>query len=126
MSEKTLLVEIEKDQDKIIEEKIKTIKKVDHKEEKSKNENRKPLFSASTYSDAQEREKEEQQVNKIESKVAQVIEKPNYDYMETLSEKQRKKIFVVKKDKNVKIGKKTRKKALKYLVNSLIFRTFAM
>lgn len=123
MSEKTLLAEIEKDQEKIVEEKIKSIKKVEEKEKPTKKENRKPLFSASSYPNIEEREKEEQQVNKIESKVAQVIEKPNYDYMETLSEKQRKKIFVVKKDKSLKVHKKSK---LKLAICSILFAIFGV
>lgn len=137
MSEKTLLQEIEKDQQKEIERKLSEIKKQskllsDEKEQKQR-ETRKDVFSSASFP-ADEVEKlkqkyakpqptEEQEINKIESKVAQVIEKPNYDYMETLSEKQRKKIFVVKKDK-VATEAKPRRNRLKFAIISILFAIF--
>lgn len=128
MSEKALLKEIEQEQEKVIEEKLKSIKEAGEKERQKeipkKRETKKALFSAASYPE-QERKIEEQEVNKIESKVAQVIEKPNYDYMETLSEKQRKKIFVVKKEKS-STDAKPKKSRFKLAICSILFAIFGV
>ena len=144
MSEKTLLKEIEKDQQKEIEKKLQSIKeegeKQREKEEPKRRETRKNIFSSASFP-VEEVEKlrqkyaqkepemqqpqptEEQEINKIESKVSSVIEKPNYDYMETLSEKQRKKIFVFKKE-NVVSQSKPRTSKFKMIMISILFAIF--
>jgi len=143
MSEKALLKEIEKDQQKEIEKKLASIRQEGEKlreKDNKKTETRKNIFSSKSFP-AEEVEKlkqkyekpepeiqpqptEEEEINKIESKVSQVIEKPNYDYMETLSEKQRKKIFSVKKEETLPQLKPQKK--FKYAVLSILFAIFGI
>lgn len=141
MSEKTLLKEIEKDQEKELEKKLQTLKEEGEKlreEQPKARETRKEIFSASAFP-AEEVEKlkqkyaqteveqpeptEEEEINKIESKVSSVIEKPNYDYMQTLSEKQRKKVFVFKKEKS-SAQAKPRASKFKMIMISILFAIF--
>ena len=133
MREKTLLEEIEVDQILQVEKKLEDLKKesiqIRQKENSSKSANRKELFSAASFPMSEiERLKEkykspDEEINKIESKVSQIIEKPNYDYMETLSEKQRKKIFSVQKE-DTQIEAKPKKKKLKMIIVSILFAIF--
>lgn len=143
MSEKALLKEIEKEQQKEVEKKLASLKaeseKLREEDKPVKKENRKTIFSASSFP-AQEVEKlkekyqqpqeeqqvsEDQEINKIESKVSQVIEKPNYDYMESLSEKQRKKIFSIKKEETAPQIRPQRNK-FKTIVVTILFAIFGV
>ncbi len=87
------------------------------------------IFSASSFPSSQvERLKqkynqEEEEINRIESKVSQVIEKPNYDTMDTLSESERKKVFVFK---NVESTKKANPSKFKIILISVIFALFTI
>lgn len=127
MSEKALLKEIEKDQQKEIEKKLSSIKERGEKEREEvvpkKRETRKSIFSSASFPSIEETKVEEQTINKIESKVAQVIEKPNYDYMEILSEKQRTKIYSIKKEKNLPQSK-PKKSKFKLAIVSILFAIF--
>lgn len=142
MSEKTLLQEVEKDQQKEIERKLASIKLVNKKEVKEEKvqDNRKTVFSSNAFpaeevkklkekyssvESQKELEKEQQEINQIESKVSQVIEKPNYDYMETLSEKQRKKIFSIKKEETP-AANKPKKTKFKLIMVSILFAIFGV
>lgn len=110
MSEKTLLEEIKKEQKEMVEKKFALEK--ERREEKEKEEALKQgkqinIFSSATFPKIQtqtveEETSEEEQISKIESKVSSVIEKPNYDLMEELSETQREKIFKIEKEEEVK------------------------
>ncbi len=66
---------------------------------------------------------EEKEINRIESKVSEVIEKPNYDTMDTLTEAERKKIFVFK---NVENSKKANPSKFKVILISIIFALFTI
>lgn len=141
MSEKALLKEIEKDQQKEIERKLASIRtsgeKMSEKELSKENDNRKIIFSSASfpteeveklkqkYGKTEQKPTEEQEINKIESKVAQVIEKPNYDYMETLSEKQRKKIFKVEKEESLP-QVKTKTSKFKVIMVTILFAIFSV
>lgn len=139
MSEKTLLKEIEKEQQKEIEKKLISIKKESEKERQIYNqkENRKEIFSSASFPKEEveklrqkykiEEKQVEQEINKIESKVSQVIEKPNYDYMETLSEKQRTKIFSIdKQDEKVSPEVKPKRSKFKMTILSILFSIFGI
>ena len=139
MSEKALLKEIEKDQEKEVEKKLASLRKESLKvreEEPKKKETRKNLFSASAFPTIEKlKEKygeeevpviaEEEEITKIESKVTQVIEKPNYDYMETLTENQRKKIFSVKKEEKAPYARPLNKR-FKAIVATVLFAIFGI
>lgn len=141
MSEKTLLVEIEKEQKEMVEKKFaqekerreEEKKEADLKEGKFQN-----LFSSASFPEsekqnssvmqekqiAQERLEEENQTAKIESKVSQVIETPNYDLTEGLSEQEQEKIFKIEKEESkkpkVKFGR------MKWILLSILFAIFGV
>ncbi len=134
MSDKTLLKEV------VTEKKAETTTEVEIKQEKQiqpeiKTETQKQdektinIFSAASFPAAEiERlkknyEQEEAEINKLESKVSEVIEKPNYDTMETLTEVERKKIFVFNKSES---GKKTKPNRFKVFVISVLFAFFGV
>ncbi len=145
MGEKTLLVELEKDREKIVEKKLaQTRERAERKREK---ENPKPekkkyfnAFSSKTFKGeeivqkAQEKISptqiaspqitEEEEVAKVESKVSDVIEKPNYDYVETLTETQREKIFKIERAEKSKT--QTKPKRLKLVIISVLFALFGV
>ena len=114
MEEKALLVEIEKDKEKVIEQKLEEQRKRYH-DEIVTNETKPQdmhLFSSKTYpsslpklrpSNAQNTEtpKVNQSLRQEvkQSEASKVIEKPNYDLMEELSESEREKVYVIEKDK---------------------------
>lgn len=137
MREKTLLQEIEKQQKTVIEEKLISIKEENEKErkqEQSLQDNRKNLFSASAFPQVEveklrqkfkdDRTQENSEINKIESKVSSVIEKPNYDYIAELSESQRKKVYVISHEEAVQPKKRVSK--LTAIVISLLFAIFGV
>lgn len=68
-------------------------------------------------------DEEDKEINRIESKVSQVLEKPNYDTMDTLTESERKKIFVFK---NVESTKKSNPSKFKVILISIIFALFTI
>lgn len=132
MSEKSLLVEIEKEQKQKIEEKFALEKEM--REEKEKEEALKDgktinLFSSATFQKRnqdliKQRQEEDAELAKIESKVSQVIEKPNYDYIESLSSEEKEKIFKIEKEEvskpKVSFGK------LKVVALSILFAIFGV
>lgn len=102
MAEKTLLEQLKKEkevekqqaEDKPQEkEKEKKDPPKEKKKEKTIN-----IFSAASFPHKEMREEEEKEINKIESKVSSVIETPNYDLTETLTEEEHKKVFVIEKE----------------------------
>lgn len=140
MSEKTLLVEIEKEQKEMVEKKFaqekerreEEKKEADLKEGKFQN-----LFSSASFPEIkfqtsfaeekqqqEERVIEEKQTAKIESKVSQVIETPNYDLTEGLSEQEQEKIFKIEKEEvkkpKVKFGR------MKWILLSILFAIFGV
>ncbi len=129
MSEKTLLKEVllEKQTETSIEEE----KQTPQIKSEEKQETKKKIYSPESIPSiklARLREKyaeleEEKEINKIESKVSSVIEKPNYDTMETLTEVERKKIFVVKKGSE---AKKSSPNRFKIFIFSLLFAFFSI
>lgn len=138
MKEKTLLQEIEQQQKVDIEEKLISIKEENEKErkqEQSLQDNRKNLFSASAFPQVEveklrqkfkdDRTQENSEINKIESKVSSVIEKPNYDYIAELSESQRKKVYVISHEEEA-VQPKKRVSKLTAIVISLMFAIFGV
>lgn len=150
MSEKTLLVELEKDKKKIVEKKLALQreeaekKKFKQKEEKD-NKKYTNVFSSKSFKNlaqpdlikAKEEDSlkeevcaekeslsEEQELAKVESKVSMTIEKPNYDYIETLTDSQREKVFKIEKQQEVKPKQKASK--LKAIVLSIVFAIFGV
>ena len=141
MSEKTLLVEIEKEQKEMVEKKFaqekekreEEKKEADLKEGKFQN-----LFSSATFPEVEnkssllmkekrcieEKSEEEKQTAKIESKVSQVIETPNYDLTEGLTEQENEKFFKIEKEEEkkpkVKFGK------MKWILLSVLFAIFGV
>ncbi|MBQ8444375.1 MAG: hypothetical protein IJX25_03385 [Clostridia bacterium] len=132
MSEKTLLVEIEKEQKQKIEEKFaleKEMKEEKEKEEALKEGKKINMFSSATFQKRnqeliKQRQQEDQELAKLESKVSQVIEKPNYDYIETLSDTEREKVFKIEREEEVKPKVKFGK--MKYVVLSILFAIFGV
>lgn len=137
MSDRTLLKEVlteekvekklEKQVEIATEKEVSTYSSTENKvaeEEKTIN-----IFSSASFPISQvERLKrkyldEEREINKIESKVSDVIEKPNYDTMETLTEVERKKIFVFKKAEG---AKKTSPNKFKVAIISILFALFTI
>lgn len=151
MSEKTLLVELEKDKAKIVEKKLahiaaETEKRKEEKKEKKENKPFKNVFSSKSFKGNDKgteilkksketqtqiatqnqdvQPSEEQEIAKLESKVSSVIEKPNYDYIETLTEVEREKVFKVEKKQEAKAKPKPSK--LKLIVISILFAIFGV
>ena len=132
MSEKALLVEIEKEQKKMVEEKIalqQEKRQEKEREEALKTGKKINIFSSATFPKntikvEEEKKEEVQEIAKIESKVSQVIEKPNYDLIETLPEDQHEKIFKVEKEEAEK--PKVRFGKLKWIVLSVLLAIFGV
>ena len=100
--------------------------KLEKEREKALKEGKKiHLFSSATYPEVKKEEKEEEQeIAKIESKVSSVIEKPNYDLTEALSEPEKEKIFKIEKGQEEKPKAKPSK--LKYIIMSVLFAIFGI
>ncbi|MBQ8909129.1 MAG: hypothetical protein IJY90_02445 [Clostridia bacterium] len=132
MSEKTLLVEIQKEQKQKIEEKFALENEIreDQETERALKEGKKiNLFSAATFQKRnqdliKQRQKEDEEIVKLESKVSQVIEKPNYDYIETLTETEREKVFKIEKEEKVK--PKVQFGRLKTIALAVLFAIFGV
>lgn len=132
MSEKTLLVEIEKEQKKMVEQKIALQKEKEHEKETEKalkTGKKINIFSSATFPKADpmleiEKKEEEAEVAKIESKVSQVIEKPNYDLMEQLTPEQHEKVFKIEKEQQAKPQVKFGR--LKWIVLSVLLAIFGV
>lgn len=132
MSEKSLLLEIEKEQKQMVEKQFARAK--EKRQEKETEEALKTgkkinIFSSATFPKASlelvtEKQQEEEEVAKLESKVSQVIEKPNYDLLEDLSPAEREKIFKIEKEEaakpQVKFGK------LKWVMLSILLAIFGV
>lgn len=144
MRERTLLAEIEKEQqqeikkkfaEKIAEEKEKAKEKALEEElSKGKSIN---IFSAASFpvqeknvlqqktqTPVQEKEELVEEEVEVESKVSSVIEKPNYDYIETLSDSQREKIFKIEKEEKVK--EKPKPSKIKVWVAGILLAIFGV
>ena len=132
MSEKTLLVEIEKEQKEMVEKKFaleKEKRQEKEKEEALKQGKQINIFSSASFPNIkpeiiQEKKEEEQEIAKIESKVSSVIEKPNYDLMEELSQTQREKIFKIEKTEEAK--PKVKPSKIKWIVLSVLLAIFGV
>ncbi len=139
MSEKTLLKEIVKEKkietEKQVESQVETEKvsekEISHQTPLPKEEKRINIFSSASFPAIEiERLKkkyaeneEEEEINRIESKVSSAIEKPNYDTMETLTEVERKKIFVFKDSSTAKTKKPNK---FKVFIFSILFAFFTV
>lgn len=130
MSEKTLLVEIEKEQKQMIEKKF-AMAKEERQEKENENaikQGKKIMFSSSAFPNISralmDKKKQEEEISKIESKVSTVIEKPNYDYMESLTEAQKEKVFKVEKTQAQEVKPKPSK--IKWIVASILFAIFGV
>lgn len=146
MSEKTLLVELKKEEKKIVEQKLAEARKVEEtKKDKilSKKEDKKfaNVFSSRTFKGASDTEiiapdleeirkqkqkevEKEEEITKLESKVSSVIEKPNYDLEETLTETEREKVFKIEREEKKVV--KTKPSKLKAIVFSILFAIFGV
>lgn len=140
MEEKALLVEIEKDKEKVIEQKLEEQRKRYHDEivvhEKKPQDMH--LFSSKTYPSSPPKIKPSSMQNKSAQEVAdqprqevkqseasKVIEKPNYDLMEELSESEREKVYVIEKDKpSEESSKKTSR--FKKIALAILFGIFGI
>ena len=141
MSEKALLIEIEKEKQKQVEKKLEEFKK-DRKEEKQpKKEKRINVFSSTAFSQNNddiftriEQKKEEpkeeikqQQEIEIAKETANenVVEKPNFDMLETLSEHEKVKVFKVEKNKN-EPSARPKKKKFALIVATIVMAIFGV
>lgn len=147
MEEKILLEKIEKEQKQLIQEKFLEQK---HKQslsssvsasiDKLKAGEDKPfkkinVFSSSAFKSAEPLKREiktesEQtqtiaQADTLQNKSSQTIETPNYDFIETLSDEQREKVFVFPEEK-VETAPKVKKFKLKYIIISILFALFGV
>ncbi|MBO5394334.1 MAG: hypothetical protein J6A28_00320 [Clostridia bacterium] len=132
MSEKSLLLEIEKEKQQIVEKQLARAREKQQEketEEALKSGKTINIFSSATFPQAsleflQEKQQEEEEVDRLESKVSQVIEKPNYDMIEGLSQAEREKIFKIEKEEvakpQVKFGK------LKWIMLSILLAIFGV
>lgn len=105
MKERALLVEIEKEKEREIERRFEEQKKRYKEEEPQKNPEEVRLFSAKTYPTSIPKIKQTTP-SKEESKPSKVIETPNYDFIEELSEKERERVYVLEKEEEQKPHKK--------------------
>ena len=132
MSEKSLLTEIEKEQKQKIEEKFALEKELreDKEVEEAVKEGKKiNLFSSATFQKRnqdliKQRQLEDAELAKVESKVSQVIEKPNYDYIESLSPAEKEKVFKIEKEEQEK--PKVRFGKLKTVALAILFAIFGV
>ncbi len=143
MSEKTLLVEIEKEKRVIVEQKLAVQREEAHKQKEKEFEEREGkkysnAFSSNSFKGVkqpdligQKRNKhiekevsDEHEIAKVESKGSSIIEKPNYDYIETLSEQQREKVFKIERQEKEKA--KAKPSRLKAIVLSILFALFGV
>lgn len=111
MEEKALLVEIEKDREKVVEKKLEEQRK--HYRDQVVLPEKQPqdmrLFSSKTYptslpafktqSETKNEKAVEQKQEKNAGGASKIIEKPNYDLIEELSEQEREKVYVVERGK---------------------------
>ncbi len=141
MGEKTLLVELEKDKEKIVEKKLaQTRERAERKREKENPKPEKKFFNAFSSKSFKGEEivlkAKENSAPTIEEEIApspqieatsessQIIEKPNYDFEETLTDAQREKIFKIEKKEEVKPQSKP--KRLKIAIISILFAIFGV
>lgn len=148
MGEKTLLVELKKEEKKIVEKKLAEAKKEEEKRKEKKAvqpDNKKYFnaFSSKSFKGSEATEiiapkledirktqveeenlSEEQEITRLESKVSSVIEKPNYDNMETLTDVQREKVFKIERAE--KAERKTKPSKLKAIIFSILFALFGV
>ena len=129
-------IEHKKFAEKIAEEKEKAKEKAREEElSKGKSIN---IFSAASFpaqenriieekieAPAQEQEEIiEEEAVEVESKVSSVIEKPNYDYIETLSDSQREKVFKIEKEE--KVIEKPKPSKIKIWVMGILLAIFGV
>ena len=145
MEEKILLEEIKKEQEKLVKERFleqkksagENLTKTQEKSiEKLQSAESKPMpkinvFSSSAFSSTASNEvkldtsKTTSQADVKQSKASQVVETPNYDFIETLSNEEREKIFVFPQEKE-QASPKSKKFKLKYIIISILFALFGV
>lgn len=135
MEEKALLVEIEKDKEKVVEKKFEEQRKIypDVLPEKQPQDMR--LFSSRTYpttlpkftsqSEKSSQKQTEKGIEREKSEASSVIEKPNYDMIEELSEKEREKVYVLEKEE-VKPQPNKKTSRFKKIVVAILFGIFGI
>lgn len=140
MEKNSLLAEIEKEQKEIIEQKF-----IEHKQEHTIKQLQKQdktinIFSANAFPKEkleedndiiQEKEKQDYDNFNIEqepeSKDSLVVETPNYDFIETLTDEQRKKIFKIEReDQDDSSSVKPKKSKFKMIILSILFAIFGV
>lgn len=148
MGEKTLLVELKKEEKKIVEKKLEEARELEAKvKEKQQPKQSSPkysnVFSSKSFKSSsnetilapkldeirknqvdQQKKQEEEKILQLENKVSAVIETPNYDQIETLSEKERQKVFKIKREE--KAQSKTKPSRIKSIVFALLFAIFGV
>ena len=134
MSEKALLVEIEKEKQKQVEKKLEELKKERKEEKQPKKEKRVNVFSSSTFSQTNEdiftKRKEEKQ-KEVEKQIVEetenenIVEKPNFDMLETLNEEEKVKVFKVDKNKP-DANAKPKKRKFALIVASVVMAIFGV
>lgn len=136
MEERTLLADIEVEKKKQVEKAFS--KKVEVKENKpQKKEKTINIFSASAFPQneiiSENQTKNEEKIEKnvendekiVASESSTVIEKPNYDMIESLSEEQHSKIFKVEKEEE-KPNAKPKRNVFKLVMLSIMFAIFGV
>lgn len=129
MEEKALLVEIEKDREKVVEKKLEEQRKLYQDEVQEKQPQDMRLFSSKTYPATLPKfvSQSEKQIEKEtkKSEASSVIEKPNYDMIEELSEEEREKVYVIEKEE-VKPQTSKKPSLFKKIVVGILFGIFGI
>lgn len=129
MEEKALLVEIEKDREKVVEKKLEEQRKLYQDEVQEKQPQEMRLFSSKTYPTTLPKfvSQSEKQIEKEtkKSEASSVIEKPNYDMIEELSEQEREKVYVIEKEE-VKPQTNKKPSLFKKIVVGILFGIFGI
>lgn len=129
-----MLAEIEKEQKEETAKKLLKIKEEGKKKREKESEETIHAFSSSAFpveenetitklqTQISENDKkiEEQEINRIESKVSSVIEKPNYDFVEELSESQKQKVYKISAEEKAPAPKPQVSKIAKFVLPILI------
>lgn len=135
MEERTLLADIETEKQKQVEKKFNEYKQ-QRKEERKQSVKPVNIFSSSAFNTTNDdifikSKKNPEPVQEIEieepvaSENSSVIEKPNYDFIESLTEEQRTKIFKIEKSSEIEAPKAKRSK-FKMIILSVLFAFFGV
>lgn len=129
MAEKTLLVEIEKEQQTRIKQEF--LERKQESKQEVATEKEVHVFSANAFPKQEveelQEEKQEEVVQMSENIESSIIEKPNYDFIEELSEEQRAKVFKIEKGAELADSKpKSHRNLFKTIIFSVLFAIFGI